>query len=168
MLSLRSTDFVVDLIENARLAELDDFDVLEKLAVKSVSEMVEKRGGETLDLLNPHRENLREMFSTYFESENSKIVVGTIDEVVVGFGIVEIHKLQDGTPHASVRSLYVEEEARSVGVGESIMNALLKCATERKAVAIDAVALPGDRQTKNFFETHGLVARAITVQRSLT
>ena len=87
---------------------------------------------------------------------------------MVGFGIVEIHKLQDGTPHASVRSLYVEEEARSVGVGELIMNTLLKWATERKAAAIDAVALPGDRQTKNFFETHGLVARAITVQRKLS
>jgi hypothetical protein len=29
------------------------------------------------------------------------------------------------------------------------------------------VALPGDRDTKNFFESHGLVARAISVSRHL-
>ena len=33
---------------------------------------------------------------------------------------------------------------------------------------MDSLALPGDRATKNFFETHGLVARAITVHRRLT
>jgi hypothetical protein len=35
------------------------------------------------------------------------------------------------------------------------------------AVGIEATALPGDRATKNFFETHGLVARALTVHRRL-
>jgi hypothetical protein len=32
---------------------------------------------------------------------------------------------------------------------------------------IDSLALPGDRSTKNFFESFGLVARAIVVHRSL-
>ena len=34
-------------------------------------------------------------------------------------------------------------------------------------IGVDSLALPGDRDTKNFFETHGLVARAITVHRTL-
>ena len=40
-------------------------------------------------------------------------------------------------------------------------------AKERGALAIQSVALPGDRATKNFFETHGMVARAIIVHRWL-
>ena len=38
---------------------------------------------------------------------------------------------------------------------------------ERSLVGLDAVALPGDRDTQNFVETFGLVARAIQVHRSL-
>jgi hypothetical protein len=34
-------------------------------------------------------------------------------------------------------------------------------------VGIDAVALPGMRETKNFFEAAGLVARAIVVHKAL-
>jgi hypothetical protein len=32
---------------------------------------------------------------------------------------------------------------------------------------MDSLALPGDRATKNFFESFGLKARAIVVHRSL-
>jgi hypothetical protein len=32
---------------------------------------------------------------------------------------------------------------------------------------VDSLALPGDRHTKNFFESFGLVARAIVVHRKL-
>jgi hypothetical protein len=34
-------------------------------------------------------------------------------------------------------------------------------------VGIDALALPGNRQTKNFFESFGFTARAIVVHRRL-
>ena len=37
----------------------------------------------------------------------------------------------------------------------------------RAAAGIDGFALPGDRETKNFFERFGLTARAILVHRSL-
>jgi hypothetical protein len=54
-----------------------------------------------------------------------------------------------------------------VGVGESVVNELIAWSESRGAVAIDALALPGDRMTKNFFESQKMVARAIVVQRSL-
>ena len=44
---------------------------------------------------------------------------------------------------------------------------LLDWARQHKCEGVDSIALPGNRQTKNFFETHGLVARAITVHRRL-
>ena len=40
-------------------------------------------------------------------------------------------------------------------------------AIEHGAVGIDSFALPGDRETKNFFETQGMVARLIHVYRPL-
>ena len=47
------------------------------------------------------------------------------------------------------------------------MDLLVERARAADAVGIDALALPGDRETKNFFETFGLKARAIVVHRSL-
>ena len=47
------------------------------------------------------------------------------------------------------------------------MDLLLEWCRSRGCVGIDAVALPGDRHTKNFFETFGLTARAIVVHRNL-
>ena len=38
---------------------------------------------------------------------------------------------------------------------------------EKGCLGIDSVALPGDRATKNFFESFGLVARALRVHRPL-
>ena len=54
-----------------------------------------------------------------------------------------------------------------MGVGEAMMDLLVERARAAEAVGIDALALPGDRHTKNFFETFGLTARAILVHRAL-
>ena len=94
-------------------------------------------------------------------------VVGTIDGVPVGYGASRLVDLADGTVLSEVSDLYVDPEARGVGVGEAMMDLLVAHATEAGAVGIDSLALPGDRETKNFFETFGLTARAIVVHRSL-
>ena len=55
----------------------------------------------------------------------------------------------------------------SVAVGEVVMDAAVAWARERGCFGIDSVALPGNRETKNFFERFGLTARAIVVHRVL-
>jgi len=52
-------------------------------------------------------------------------------------------------------------------VGEAMVGLLFEEATTRGAIGIESLALPGDRATKNFFETQGMVARAIIVHRWL-
>jgi hypothetical protein len=47
------------------------------------------------------------------------------------------------------------------------MNGIVEWCTARGCVGVDGLALPGNRATKNFFETFGLVARAIVVHRRL-
>jgi hypothetical protein len=54
-----------------------------------------------------------------------------------------------------------------VGVGEAVMDHLVAWCRAQGCFGVDSLALPGDRQTKNFFESFGLVARAIVVHRPL-
>lgn len=54
-----------------------------------------------------------------------------------------------------------------MGVGESVIHSITNEAIEHNAIGIDSFALPGDRETKNFFETQGMVARLIHVYRPL-
>ena len=62
----------------------------------------------------------------------------------------------------------MDEGARSIGVGEAIVGALIEFCTDRRCLGIDARALPGHRATKNFFEEHGFTARALIMHRALT
>ena len=66
-----------------------------------------------------------------------------------------------------IEEIFVEPDARSVGVGEALADLLLDAAAERGALGVDSLALPGDRATKNFFETQGMVARGIIVHRQV-
>ena len=95
------------------------------------------------------------------------VLVGTIDETVIGYAVTTIEDVADEGRLAVVRDLYVEPGARGVGVGAAMMDGVLAWAGERGCIGVDALALPGSRATKNFFEGFGLVARAIVVHRSL-
>jgi len=168
MLTLWSSYLTGISLENARIADANDSKYLERLAIGAEQELIQKRGGLTLSKENPNYGNAKAYFNSAFSDSSTEVFVGTIDEVIVGFGVIKLGNLEDGTAHASIKALYVEEAARSIGVGEAMMEEMLVCAASHRAEAVDAVALPGDRATKNFFETHGLVARAIIVQKALT
>ena len=81
--------------------------------------------------------------------------------------MTSLRNLDDGGRIAELQALYVLPGARGVGVGETLMKAVLAWAEASGAEGVDSVALPGDRATKNFFEQFGLKARAILVHRSL-
>jgi GNAT superfamily N-acetyltransferase len=80
---------------------------------------------------------------------------------------LHLEHLADGTTLGVVDDLFVLPDGRGVGVGEAMMDLLLEFCATHGCTGIDAVALPGNRETKNFFETFGLVARAIVVHRDL-
>ena len=66
-----------------------------------------------------------------------------------------------------VSDLWVHPKARGIGLGSALMQDALEIASSSGCVGIDARALPGDRATKNFFESFGLVARTIEVHRAI-
>ena len=99
--------------------------------------------------------------------DESGAFVGTLDDAVVGYGIVEVAELRDGSRIGRVTELFVEPDAREVGVGETLANALVEWCRARGCTGVDATALPGHRATKNFFEEQGFVARSLTMHRNL-
>jgi GNAT superfamily N-acetyltransferase len=95
------------------------------------------------------------------------VLAGTIDEVVVGFASAGVIELRDGSRLAVIGDLFVELGARQVGVGEAMMDLLLDWSRDQGCAGLDATALPGNRHTKNFFETNGFTARLLVMYRSL-
>ena len=154
-------------MESARLATTGDRALIGEFAARARVEMCGKRGGEVLDRLDVDRERPAASVERLLAHQGGVVVVGCIDDTPVGFGAMLVEVVADGSPHAVVEQIYVEPGARAVGVGESMIELLIDEATKREAVGIEALALPGDRATKNFFETQGMVARAIIVHRRL-
>ena len=154
-------------MEGARPATCGDLATLARLAEEAVAEQVDERGGviwasrETRPL--PALTSLQESL----EDDDQLLLAGTIDEVVVGYAGVRLERLRSGDLLGVVSDLFVEPGARSVGVGEALIEEVLTWCGEHGCCGVDAVALPGNRDTKNFFETFGFTARALIVHRGL-
>ena len=97
--------------------------------------------------------------------ENS--FVGEIDGAVIGFlrGTVDLIPAR-GMVY-TVDRVFVVEQARQLGFGDALLAAAMKFAVSTHCVAIEANALPGDRETKNLYERAGIKARNIIVSRPL-
>lgn len=94
------------------------------------------------------------------------VFIGEIDGVPVGFllGRVEEMLPQAGGERLGViRFVYVEPEARGVGVGEALRDMMLDEWRGRGLRRFDAHVLPGHRMAKNFFEAGGFAARSIVM-----
>jgi ribosomal protein S18 acetylase RimI-like enzyme len=91
-------------------------------------------------------------------------------ELVAGVDSVVLASLQvsaSDTSAAHIIHVYVEESAREVGLGDSIMRECVTRLGQMGYSYVSAMAQPGDRQLKNLFERHGLVAQTIIVGKNL-
>ncbi len=123
------------------------------------------RGGEIWAARDARREPLDAELAALLDDPDGCFLVGTIDEVIVGFGILVVEVLSTGDRLGRITELFVEEPARSVGVGEAISDALVDFATATGCLGVDALALPGHRSAKNFFEEQGFTARLLVMHR---
>jgi GNAT superfamily N-acetyltransferase len=154
-------------IEAARPASTEDLPRLAELARAAIEELRATKGGEVWARREARQEPLETSLTADLENGDAIVLVGTIDDAAIGYAVAVIEQLFDGSELARLTDVYVEPEARGVGVGEMLLDAIVEWATDRHCVGIDSLALPGNRETKNFFESFGLVARAITVHRPL-
>jgi GNAT superfamily N-acetyltransferase len=151
----------------ARRAQADDLSIMVALAEAAISELTPVRGGSIWSRYEARPEPLAPTFHAQMSDDNALVAVGSIDETIVGYAAGRLVELHDGSTMTALSDIYVLPGARGVGVGECLMEWIVDWSRTTGSIGIDSIALPGDRSTKNFFESFGLVARAITVHRSL-
>jgi ribosomal protein S18 acetylase RimI-like enzyme len=152
-------------VEQARRATAGDLGRIVTLARELHGELEPMRGGALWAAREARPGPYEQEYGSLFDRDDVCVVVGTVDAYVVGFGVVELEQLRDGSTLGRITELFVEPSARDVGVGESIGVELVAFCDAHECVGIDAIALPGHRAAKNFFERSGFTARAITMHR---
>ena len=155
-------------MEGWRPATADDLPRLAELAAQAVAEQRQSKGGDVWVRREARQPPFEARLTEELEAPEAHVLVGTLDDAVLGYGVAVVEGLPDGGRLGVVTDLYVEPGGREVGIGETLMQALVDWCAAQGCFGVDSLALPGDRATKNFFESFGLVARGIVVHRKLT
>lgn len=96
--------------------------------------------------------------------ESSITFVAGVGNTVFG----SLSLTQQSTTSWSVLHVFVEPDAREIGIGDALVLHALAFLREQNATWLGAQAQPGDRALKNLYERHGLVAQTILVGRNLS
>jgi GNAT superfamily N-acetyltransferase len=157
-------------VEAVRKAEPGDVQDLVALAAACEQALVDQRGG--LLLLAHHRPSLAgafetEAFAALLADATRLTLVGTIDDVVMGMALGRIETLRDGDRLGQLDGCYVDPGARAVGLGHLLIDSLMAWFEAERCIGADGIALPGDRDGKNFFESAGFKARLLVMHRAI-
>lgn len=153
--------------EAARPATGEDAPRLAQLVAEAVAEQAEGRGGRIWSARETRALPADASLAALVADPDALVLAGTIDGTVVGYAVTVTEQLRTGDRLGVVTDVYVEEGARGVGVGEALLDQVVAWCEAAGCIGIDALALPGNRSTKNFFESFGFTARAIVVHRRL-
>ena len=141
-----------------RLATSADADSCERLDTEARQETAGARGADAFFSEQP--------VGFIVDNIEGFSLVAEVDGVTVGFATVRVTQVGDRRV-ASIVRVYVTARARRVGVGDALIASARSVARERDCARIDAMALPGDRDTKNLYERNGLTARLIVATSAL-
>ena len=151
-------------MELARPARAEDRQACTRLLSQALVTAESMRGGAALigdatpvTLLNRWTE----------PGETAQLMVGEYEGAVVGLLAVTTARGPRGATNGLIGCCYVETGARGVGVGTALMDAAVAWCTEKGCDTVDALALPGDRTTKQRLEGSGFTARLLTLSRRL-
>ena len=150
-----------------RVAEPADIDRLTELASAALAELGPQRGGGIWSRREARPQPFADTIGASLAHPDEHVVVGLVGDYVAGYGVARLEPLRDATLLGVVTDLYTEPPFRGVGVGQAMMEALVAFCAARGCIGVDSLALPGDRGTKNFFESFGLKARALLVHAPL-
>ncbi len=153
--------------EGVRAATRDDVPRLVELARAAIRELTPMKGGSVWAAREARAEPLDADLVAAIEDPGQCVLVGTIDDVTIGYGVARVETLRDGSHLGAVDDIFVEEGARGIGVGELMMGELVSWCRATDCFGIDVMALPGHRAAKNFFEESGFTAREIVMHHRL-
>ena len=153
---------------SARIAVAADVPRLAELCRRNQAELgAQERGGAVFVAREARPEPVEESLMAGVNDPDATVVVGMIDGAPIGYATGRTEALRDGRTLGVIDDLYVEEEARAVGVGEAMMDVLLEWFRAQGCAGVDSTALPGARATKNFFEESGFTARLLVMQHRM-
>ncbi len=143
----------------------DNSEELEEFLEEISGELALRRGGTQLlgELGTPDK--LAQKISE--EDEDSFALTVTINSVLSGVIWAKIVANEFGDRVCNVPVFAVLKDARRCGVGTKLFEALERWVDSRSVVTIEFTALPGDRHTKNFCESNGLVARSLKMYKAI-
>jgi ribosomal protein S18 acetylase RimI-like enzyme len=148
----------------ARPASAQDLEELVRLYRLLADEMREYH--RMWELADGLPEPVTDALQSALEDPDTSIYLGTIDDVAFGFILGRSESLVSqaaGERIGSIRFVFTEMDAREVGVGEAMRDALLEDLRASGHRLFDAHVLPGHRLVKNFFESGGFSARSIVM-----
>ena len=155
-------------MEGARRATADDVPRMAELCREVMAELgARERGGPLFVARDGRPEPVEEGLAALVDDPQRVALVGTLDGVVVGYASGRVEHLRSGQRLGVIDELFVEEPARAVGVGEAMMDLLLDWFRGEGCTGVDSTALPGARETKNFFEESGFSARLLVMHHRL-
>ena len=154
-------------MEDCRLATAEDVTRLAELARLAIAELAPTRGGAVWKAHEARREPIEDALRAALDRPDYRVVVGTIDSSVMGYAVTRIEDLAGGMRLGVVDDIFVEEGARGIGVGECMIDDLIAWCRTAGCIGIDAMALPGHRETKNFFEEAGFTARKLVMHHRM-
>jgi GNAT superfamily N-acetyltransferase len=154
-------------VEAARPATGDDVARLAELVAEAVAEQADGRGGRIWSVREARAVPAEASLAALVADPEALVLAGTIDGTVVGYAVAVTEELRTGERLGVVTDVYVDPGAREVGVGEALLDRVVAWCEGQGCIGIDALALPGNRNTKNFFESFRFTARAIVVHRRL-
>ena len=154
-------------MEGARPATADDVPRMAELYQLAKEELLAFRGAGLLFMREARRDPVAASLAEAIDDPGRGVWVGTIDDVVVGYATGRVAELPAGELLGVVEDIFVEADARSVGVGEALADATVAWFEDHGCCGADALALPGARATKNFFEEAGFTARLLVMHKPL-
>jgi GNAT superfamily N-acetyltransferase len=154
-------------MEDCRVATEDDLPRLAELARLAIAELTPMKGGDVWRDREGRQEPIDESLKMDLADPHTRVLCGTIDGAVIGYAVVRIEPLPGGGLLGVLEDIFVEAGAREVGVGEALVEDVTDWCRDAGCIGIDSFALPGNRSTKNFFETFGFTARMLVVHKWL-
>ena len=153
-------------METARPARDDDMPACLELLAWALTDVRSMRGGPALAWNMTPAEVLARWMAA--PPADAAVFVGEFHHAVVGLAAATVAV----RPHATelsgrIECCYVEKEARGVGVGTALMDSVVAWCGQRECRDVDALALPGDRLSKQRFEGAGFTARLLVLNRPL-
>lgn len=148
---------------SARPATAADTDVLVALVRQALAATRAQRGGLLL-ADGERRRPPAERVADAIDRPGRVAVAGEFEGAVFGVLLAHTEETSIGAIGV-VDELFVEPEAREVGIGDAMVAQAITWVEESGLAGLDIPVLPGDRHMKNLCERSGLSARQIVMHR---